>query len=424
MTSLPYPRPIIRGVCAVLAAAAVQTIAAGPNPAARTIEKWDLWKDSTQLRGANIWQTRSYKGTYDYVEHSMAGPAFKQEEFDRLSAMGANYVQISHPGLFTERPPYRIDKASQDNLDSLLAMICKADMFAVIAFRSGPGRSEFTFVRDEADRWYNKAQLDETIWQDRRKQDAWIEMCRHTARRYRDNPIVVGYEFMVEPNGNVSTGRPGASWTPEAFYPEFAGTRYDWNLFYPRIIKAVREIDTRTPLLVGGMGYSSIDWLPYLTRSMETRVVYVVHQYAPHTTFTHQPPNGGQSYPSPERGFDKQWLERLLAPAQQWAGNRSRIAITEFGVARWVPGAAAFIRDQMTLFEKRGWNHAVWVFHPETYPASGFPGNMHIELGVDPRNTIPVKTNALLAALQTSWARNTLRPSTARTVTGPHPETP
>ena len=35
-----------------------------------TFDKWSLWSSTTQLRGANIWQTRSYKGTYDYVERA------------------------------------------------------------------------------------------------------------------------------------------------------------------------------------------------------------------------------------------------------------------------------------------------------------------------------------------------------------------
>jgi len=73
------------------------------------------------------------------------GLPYIQEDFDRLAALGANYVNISHPGLFTETPPYTLDQDIQDNLDNLLNMIAEDDMFAVIAFRTGPGRSEFTF---------------------------------------------------------------------------------------------------------------------------------------------------------------------------------------------------------------------------------------------------------------------------------------
>jgi len=37
-------------------------------------------------------------------------------------SIGANYVNISHPGLFTERPPYVVDEQVQANLDCLFEM--------------------------------------------------------------------------------------------------------------------------------------------------------------------------------------------------------------------------------------------------------------------------------------------------------------
>jgi len=66
---------------------------------------------------------------------------YTQEDFDQLAALGANYVNISHPGLFIKTPPYTLDQDVQDNLDHLLDMIAQADMFAVISFRTGPGRA-------------------------------------------------------------------------------------------------------------------------------------------------------------------------------------------------------------------------------------------------------------------------------------------
>lgn len=35
------------------------------------------------------------------------------------------------------------------------------------------------------------------------------------------------------------------------------------------------------------------------------------------------------------------------------------VVVNEFGVVRWVPGAADFMDDQMDLFEQRGVNHAL-----------------------------------------------------------------
>ena len=47
----------------------------------------------------------------------------RQEDLDLLAAMGANYVNISHPGLFSEDAPYVLDQGIQANLDNLLSML-------------------------------------------------------------------------------------------------------------------------------------------------------------------------------------------------------------------------------------------------------------------------------------------------------------
>jgi aryl-phospho-beta-D-glucosidase BglC (GH1 family) len=69
-------------------------------------------------------------------------------------------------------------------------------------------------------------------------QDTWVKMWRYTAQRYRDNPTVVGCDLMCEPN---SAGILLDIWEPTELYPEYAGTLYDWNQFYPRIVEAIRQ---------------------------------------------------------------------------------------------------------------------------------------------------------------------------------------
>ncbi|MCP4711319.1 MAG: hypothetical protein GY869_22085, partial [Planctomycetes bacterium] len=105
-----------------------------------TISKYSMWTDTTKLRGANIWLTRPYTGQFNaQTLATSVGPIYTQTDFDQLAAMGANYVNISHPGLYSESSPYNVDTDAQDSLDALLAKIDIADMFAVICFRTGPG---------------------------------------------------------------------------------------------------------------------------------------------------------------------------------------------------------------------------------------------------------------------------------------------
>jgi hypothetical protein len=169
---------------------------------------WDM-SSGPHLRGANIWQARVYPDLdgLEFKGPGPVGPPFTQEDFDRLAGLGANYVNISHPGLFSETPPYTPDQNIEVNLDGLLGMIEQADMFAVITFRTGPGRSEFTMMSDDTGTWFDESYLNDSVWEDQATQDAWGEMWRYTAERYRDNPIVVGYDLMVEPNAEEVFGR-------------------------------------------------------------------------------------------------------------------------------------------------------------------------------------------------------------------------
>jgi hypothetical protein len=66
------------------------------------VDKWTLWTDGTQLRGANIWQrvvVPELDGD-EFLGDGYVGPPFTQADFDRLAALGANYINLSHPGLF------------------------------------------------------------------------------------------------------------------------------------------------------------------------------------------------------------------------------------------------------------------------------------------------------------------------------------
>jgi hypothetical protein len=119
---------------------------------------------------------------------------YAPEDFYRLAALGANCVNTSHPSLFTETPPYTFEKEIPDYLDNLLDMIAEADIFAVISFRTGPGRSDFTFFTDGVDDWFDESYLNDTMWQDKTVQNAWLAMWCHTAEHYPDHPIVVGYD--------------------------------------------------------------------------------------------------------------------------------------------------------------------------------------------------------------------------------------
>ncbi|MDP7693599.1 MAG: cellulase family glycosylhydrolase [Vicinamibacterales bacterium] len=418
-------------ILAMLVAAAVGP--AGPGALASDkfspVSKFSLWDQAAgaQLRGANIFQRRVYPKMdgSTFLGPGPVGPPVAQIDLDRLSAMGANVVLISHPGIFTETPSHRLDAGIMDNLDRLLAMIEKADMFAVIGFRSGPGRAEFTIAEGLGD-WADPGYLNDTVWAETAARDAWTEMWRTTARHYRDNSIVVGYYLMIEPNSNehgsdVLQDRLDI-WDPEEFERRYGGSAYDWNLLHPKITRAIRRVDADTPILVGGNGYSAIDWLPFVKSNGDPRTVYTVHQYMPFD-YTHQDPDDAISYPGQldidgdgsAETFDRNAVEDLFSTLDDFSDERSAtLAIAEFGVHRWAPGASRFLADQLDMFERRGLNNMLWNWQVSYREFAEEVTAFNFRFGPDPESRADVTSSALIDVIRRHWARNEKRPSNTR----------
>lgn len=379
--------------------------------------KWDLWSSGiTLLRGANIWQALVVPAIDgDSKGSGHVGPPFSQTDFNHLAQAGANYVVLSIPGLFTENPPYQVDELVQENLDKLLEMAANADLFVTIAFRTGPGRAEWSLCCNDGP-WY-QGMFNDRVWENPDAQHAWEEMWRYTALRYRDNPIIVGYELMVEPDADDIILHLN---NPQGFYPQYKNSTYDWNAFYPKIVYAIREVDPDTPIIVGGMGYSSIPWLPYLQPIPTEKIIYDIHQYLPFTHYTHQSPEGKGTYPGQVdvddddqlENFNFEWLKQLFKPVHNYSQkNQVYISVNEFGIKRWVPGAAEFIQDQMKIFEENGWNFALWEWSTSYAPFGESVTDFNFRLGEKPHNKSAEIVNHLWDVIQYGWQRNQLRPS-------------
>ena len=389
------------------------------NETSRTVplDKFSLWTNGTQLRGANVYQRIVYPDVYDDPVawgNGPLGPNFTQEDFDALSAAGANLVILSHPGLYDDRPSYSFNQSVQDNLDRYIAMAKKADLFVVISFRTGPGRSEFTFFGVGNDT-FGLTHLNDEVWKDEQAQDKWAEMWRYTAERYRNEPNVIGYELMVEPNSN---GVWLDIYNPEDFYPVYENSTYDWNQMYPGIVRAIRDVDNETPILISPMSWSAVKWLPYLKPSTELKTLYSIHQYEPQSEYTHQEYSTNMTgYPGNiirngnEEQLNKAWFETYLSPVDQFkSDNSAQAAVTEFGLKRFVPGAANYIDDEMAAFEKQGLNYALWSWQPSSKGYNEAQNYFNFRLGPDPNN-LSEGNSQLYETIKKYWKRNKIRPS-------------
>lgn len=374
------------------------------HPDPRPFDPWTLWETGARLRGVDIFQRRTYPSYDDgWNGEDPVGPPYETADFEALRATGANVVDLSHPGLVDELAPYALCDQVQDALDLRLDQLAAADLFAIVSFRTGPGRNEFSIIGP--DKWALAR-----VWENQDDQDAWVDMWRYTARRYRNHPTVVAYDLMVEPNANAMLG---PIWEPEPFYADHKGTLGDWNPLADRIIEAIREEDPDTPIIVGGDGFSGLIWLPYLEVADASRLVYSVHQYSPH------------DYTSKERASASCTGERyegepctaaefrtFLEPIATVTAAGVPVVVNEFGGVRYREGLMDYLDAQMTVFEELGVSHMAWEWGSE-YELQLENDHWNIRHGTDEGHHAVAADNPLLDLYETYWTRNTDFPSTA-----------
>lgn len=361
---------------------------APPCPGINEIKsKWDLWRAGTCLRGANIWQKRVIPA------HGMGagpvGPPYLPREedrlgdFDRLKDLGANYVNISYPGVLAEQPPYRFDEAVFDHLDKLITMAEQAQLFVVVSFRTGPLRNEAVFDSSEG-------KVVKEVWENPDAREAWKTMWVETARRLRCRKVVVGYDLMVEPDTKDHAL---------------------WNAMAAGVAQKVREVDPQTPIIIGGADWSDVGSLGGLVPNDVSKTVYAVHQYAPRD-YTHQESDKGFKKGDPRKfaaSLEESYrLVEAFRAKHKGPSGRLPMVVNEFGVFRWAPNSGCFMSYQFALLERAGMNHALWLW--ETSSPLVTYDQFNFRRGPDRKNKQDCQTSGLIEAIKTNWRLNAVRP--------------
>jgi cysteinyl-tRNA synthetase len=363
-------------------------------------DKWSLWKDGTRLRGADLHPCRILS------EGGCAEPISRQDIQD-LRALGANLINASYPGVFTILAPYEVDPQALDYLDNLVEWAEEVGIYVVIHFRTGPGRNEAAIVL-EGDPIYD-------VWTDQAAHDAWIDMWRFTAERYRNSPVVAGYDLMVEPHPNTLID-PDLERQPMDVQTEMDNTLLDWNAMAKQITEGIREVDDQTPIIVNSVNWGSAEWFTALDPTGDPRTIYSLHAYDPDVYLLQDVGESSINYPDEVEDygetivFDREWLNDNYSPVRNFAEQHQvPIYVGEFGALRWVPNAPDFLQDQMALFESYGWNYAVYVWRGDEPGFDGF----NLEYGPDPDVHERMTDNELISRFVDNWALNAHYPGYA-----------
>ena len=182
-------------------------------------------------------------------------------------------------------------------------------------------------------------------------QRQFIGVWQTMARRYRGNNVIWGFDLLNEP---VDDGT--------------AENCHDWQHLALLTSEAIREIDPERTLIIepprwgGALGFEEFNPLPL------PRVVYSFHTYEPFR-FTHQrvfdKQQGLVSYPGEIDGqlWNRAKLLGGLQPAIAFARKyRVHLYVGEFSAIRWAPGADAYLKDLVSIFEEQGWDCSYHAF--------------------------------------------------------------
>jgi len=386
----------------LLAAAGLASLGL-PGCARAQTNRLELWNNATgpHLRGAVLAQRRVFPELDgpEFLGPGAVGVPITDTALRSLAASGANLVVLSHPGTVAEWAPYVPDLAVEDHLNDMVRRCELAGLYVVIGFRTGPGRSEFTFHRGGADGWFPGSMINDDVWTSTEAQDGWDMMWRRTATRFRDRANIAGYLLMVEPNANQAAPGPDGGdldqWDPALLAEHVAGTPADWPALARRLAAVIREHDTETPILVNPDGYGHRNFAGLLDLNSAPGLVLALHDYSPRA-YTHQGRGANVDFARGEAEF-------MPPDAARWM-------MGEFGVARWAPNASRYLRRRVSALEQAGAGWAMFRWDSGWRVYEDRENTFNPVYGADPDAVSPVMDAPLLTTLQDLWRRNQLRP--------------
>lgn len=312
------------------------------------------------------------------------------EWFSGAKKAGIEYVRLS----VVEMPPANRDFLLGDadvytgipkqDLDALVEVLDSAvanGVEVVLTMFSLPGC-----------RWQqqNENRFDYRLWHSEQYQQQAAGFWRNLAKALRDHPAIAGYNILNEPAPEREFGFEEPSDDLDVWLKSNAGGPSDLNRFYAKMIAAIREVDSVTPIILDGRFHATPSGWQSLTPVDDDAVLYSFHFYEPWNFTTNRVNKGRFSYPDrmpvgwsgETTTWGKDAISREMAPMSDWATEHSiaqnRILLGEFGCNRQVGGVAEYLQDVMNAANELGWH---WAFY--SYRSNSWDG-MDYELGTRP----------------------------------------
>ena len=288
------------------------------------------------------------------------------QDFLDIKALGANVVQIqTSDGYRRPTPPYDLDPLAMMAYIDMVDWSRQAGLSYIIAVRAGPGRYSVEY------------EADDIIWTDDDAQNQYAKMLTEIVSMYKDDPLFVGINVMVEPNPLHRAITSGQINTPQELERALKEAGIAPNALMTKFIQAVRSVSADLPVIVQGVKWSDAQWWDLVEKQSDPYVIYDVHSYTPYD-YSHALPGSGLTYPGvyypdlpgSEVVYDKSYLSSVVFEKVKAFQRKHNVPVMlgEFGLAHEQVGGVQYLSDMQEIAVENGWHYNLWAFRPRANP--------------------------------------------------------
>ena len=180
-------------------------------------------------------------------------------DIDYIASTGANTIRLPfHYKLFTDED-YMGITVGQDGfarIDSVVEWCRDNNLYLILDMHDAPGGQ----TGDNIDDSYGYPWLMES----EKSQEMFCDIWRRIADRYKDEPVILGYELMNEP---IAT-----------YFDNQDELNSKLEPLYKRCVAAIREVDTNHIVLIGAPQWNS-NFEPLKDTTYDDNMMFTCHRY-------------------------------------------------------------------------------------------------------------------------------------------------
>ena len=192
---------------------------------------------------------------------------FNEDDLIFLKKAGATGVMIplNYRHFEDDAAPFKYKEAGFARLDQILSHCEKHGLYVILDLHSAQGWQNVHWHSDNASRI-------SLFWEVPYYQDRFVALWQEFARRYKNRPVVAGYDVLNEPCSNNSYGD-----YPWNIYANYKPNYERINSLYRRLVTEIRKIDSRHIIFLEGDNYAK--QFSGLDKPFDDNLVYSSHNY-------------------------------------------------------------------------------------------------------------------------------------------------